>query len=288
LTGAGNTISKSDFEDVEKIMLDVYNANDTEENIYLQYLTRTEVGMKQSSRNGVKIPAKTKMTVEFNIERSILASLLNLKSVSQVRIVFDNETEYSEAPRKFYIDNLRAKLTQDPIDRNVKVREDGEIESANKEDYLAAWQNMNSYNFAPSSLTYNSDPRFIKEGAGSFCITNVLGFIDSTGSDYYGGGWKMITPFNDFRPYTHITFWVYIDCAEGIVMQTLNAAEDTYIYLGIAQPNTWTQFTIPMDQFGTMEELKNVTHFYVTARFPNKIISHIYFDEIRVFNLNEE
>lgn len=287
LTGTGNAVAKTDFEDVEQILLDVYNDNDTAEKVYLQYLTRTEVGMKLSSRNGVTVPAKTKTTVAFEIERDILASLLNLKSVSQVRIVFDNEKEYNQTPRRFYIDNLRAKLTDTPINESVKVREDGEIESADKEDYLAAWQNMNSYNFAPSSLTYNSDPRFIKDGEGSFCMTNVLGFIDATGGDYYGGGWKMITPFNDFNGYTHIEFWVYIDCTEAIQLQTLNAAEDEYIYLGMAKPNEWTQFSVPMELFGTEEELANVTHFYVTARFPNKVISNIYFDEIRVINANE-
>ena len=97
----------------------------------------------------------------------------------------------------------------------------------------------------------------------------------------------MITPFNDFNGYTHISFWVYIDCSEGIIIQTLNAAEDEYIYLGIAQPNVWTQFTIRMEDFGTPEELAKVDHFFVTARFPNTVISNIYFDEIRVLNLDE-
>ena len=281
LTGSDGAVGKTDFEDVKTILLDVYNANDTDANVYFQYLTKTKVGMKLSSRNGVTVPAKTKTTVKFVLERDILANLLNLKSVSQLRIVFDNQTEYGQPTRTFYIDNLRAETTKIPIDANVKVRKEHEIESANKEDYLAAWQNMNSYNFAPSSLTYNSDKNFVHEGEGSFKMTNVIGFIDSTGGATYGGGWKMEMPFNDLSGYKQIEFWVYVNCQDAVSMFTLNAKEDEYVYLGIIQPNQWTQCVVPIEDFGTTEELKEFNYFYVGAGFPNTVTCDIYFDDIR-------
>lgn len=207
----GGTFDKYDFTDVDKIYLDVYNANDTPQNVYLQYLTDDLTGAKLTSANKVTVPAKTAMTVEFVIDRSFISQLLNLDQISQIRILFDTEKEFGDAPRIFYLDNFRIHTTKEPIDTSKPLRKENELESADRADYLSTWKNIGAYNWFPSSLSFNDDPQYIKGGTGSFKLSNVPGYYGPTSLNpvTYTVGWENFPMDTDVTDIEGIRYWVY-------------------------------------------------------------------------------
>ena len=169
-------LEKSDYTDVSEIKLDVRNDNNYAANIYFQYGSLTETGLKLSSAMKQTLEAGFEGTVTFSIDRNLASEFLNLDYVTEIRLVFDSpkeaiptlgSTEDALANyRKFHIDNLRAVLTAKEIEK-TPVRKDAEIESGDKEEYLAAWYLPSGYRWSPSSVSFNDDADYIKGGNGS-------------------------------------------------------------------------------------------------------------------------
>ena len=101
-------------------------------------------------------------TIEFKPDRSFMAKFLNLDAVSALRLTFENQKTYTEPNRIFYVDNMRLKTTEEPIDSNIKVREDDEFESCDRAEYLAVWGNMTKKVYSNSTLSFNDNPEYIK------------------------------------------------------------------------------------------------------------------------------
>lgn len=126
----GTRYEKTDYSDVDKISVDVYNDNDFTANIYFQYLTKSKDTPMLSSENKAELPPKTMTKAVFEIDRDFLSQLLNIDQVLQVRLVFDRADSYMQPYRSFYVDNLRYHTTNDPIDESYQIRRADEIESA--------------------------------------------------------------------------------------------------------------------------------------------------------------
>ena len=216
---------KYDFSDVSKILLDVYNDNETEENVYFQYQTQSKDGInKLTSPIQATIPAKTFKTCEFVIDRNFISQLLNIDLVTQLRISFDNETEYMQPPRRFFVDNLRYVATDEPIDQSQKARREGELESADRAEFLSVWSNFASEAFFPSTLTFNSDARYIKEGTGSFCMKNSpMTRPEPTAAM----GWVLKPHISDISSYDYLSMWFLNTSPEDLWLRWyVKASED--------------------------------------------------------------
>ena len=284
----GGTFEKTDFTDVDKIYLDVYNANATAQNVYVQYLTESVTGAKLTSQYKATVPAYTFQTVEFVIDRSVASRLLDLGQVSQVRICFDGETEYNQAPRIFFIDNFRLHTTTEPIDTSTPLRRAGELESADKADFLSTWKTIGSYNFFPSSLSFNDDPAYIKGGTGSFKLSNVPNHYGAEVLEYTIG-WELTPMVTDLSNIQGISYWVYNAYDQPIqdwVRRTIrepsgdDSKDDMW---GTLQPG-WNQRTITKEQLLAMGfKLDEFNIFTLMFSVPAHDACDLYFDEILYF-----
>ncbi len=274
----GTRYAKTDYSDVEKITVDVYNDNDFTANIYFQYLTKSKDTPLLSSENKVELPANSMTTAEFAIDRNFLSQLLNLDQVLQLRLVFDRPTEYMQPYRSFYVDNLRYHTTSEPIDENYQIRRTDEIESADRPEYLSAWQNINQYQYTPSNLEFNTDPEFVKGGAGSFKMSNITGYFTTP---TYGAGWKTEPYIKDISGYKSLSYWIYNQGEVDVSVLMANGDQTAQVYVGLAKANQWTEIVIPIETFVDNKfDLTNFSSFHVVVGFPSDTPCSIYFDEI--------
>lgn len=287
----GGSFDKYDFTDVDKILLDVYNANDTEQKVYVQYLTDSVTGSKLTSAYAATVPANSFKTVEIEIDRSFVSQLLNLEQISQVRICFDPETEYGQPTRLFYIDNLRLHTTDEPIDTSVALRKDNELESADKADYLSLWKTIGNYTFFPSQLTFNTDPAFIKGGTGSFKLSNVPGYYgpESINPVVYTIGWELSPLQKDISDWNGITYWVYNSYDQPLqdwVRRTIRSAEGDDSqdgFYNMLQPG-WNQRTLTKEDLLELGfVLDDFSIFTLMFSVPSQDACDLYIDEIMFY-----
>lgn len=269
---------KKDFSDVAKISVDVFNDNDFETNIYLQYLTNGKDINLLSNELPVVLAPKKMTTAEFVINRDFMAQLLKIEDLVQVRLAFDNSTKYDEPYRKFYIDNMRYYLTSEPINKNYKIRKEGELESADRPDYLSVWANINQYQYTPSSLEFNNNSAYIKSGAGSFKMSNITGYHTTP---TYGAGWKTVPYISDISTYANLSYWLYNEGNEDVRVLMYNGDDTAFVYVGTAIANGWTKIVVSTETLETNKyNLKNYKSFQIVVEFPSQTPCSIYFDEI--------
>ena len=272
-------VEKYDFTDVDRFALDVYNDNDYDANVYFQYLTAAENQNKPSSEIKAVVKAKTAQTVEFVVDRALCSYFLNLDDVLQLRVAFDPIEEYGQEYRSFYIDNLRCYTTSEKYTA-VNPRGEDEIESADRPEYMAAWGNILPYVYSPSSLTFNSDPAYIKAGDGSFKLTSEL---TSGNGDLYTIGIACINnPIADFSQYAALGYWVYNP--NDIVIRAWLTGN---YYMGELQPHEWTYFEVTQAmlkeaQSGNPEEddVNSLENFGPMFQVPNDKSYSLYIDEM--------
>lgn len=272
-------VEKYDFTDVDRFALDVYNDNDYDANVYFQYLTAAENQNKPSSEIKAVVKAKTAQTVEFVVDRALCSYFLNLDDVLQLRVAFDPIEEYGQEYRSFYIDNLRCYTTSEKYTA-VNPRGEDEIESADRPEYMAAWGNILPYVYSPSSLTFNSDPAYIKAGDGSFKLTSEL--TGGNGDLYTIGIACINNPIADFSQYAALGYWVYNP--NDIVIRAWLTGN---YYMGELQPHEWTYFEVTQAmlkeaQGGNSEadDVNSLENFGPMFQVPNDKSYSLYIDEM--------
>ena len=211
-------VEKTDFEDVDKIYLDVYNDNDSDQTVYFSYLLKKSAASAPSNETAQKIGAKQTATLIFELNRDLMNCFVDLGNVLQIRISFDGATAYNQPYRTFYIDNLRYSTTSEPIEK-IDFRTEDEIDSCDSADYLMAWTNINDYIYAPSVISFNTDSRYIKQGTGSFRVTNVPNYGITGTNETYNVGWKITPDVDDMRDYYSYSFWVYNTYDEPLMLR---------------------------------------------------------------------
>ena len=272
-------VEKYDFTDVDRFALDVYNDNDYDANVYFQYLTAAENQNKPSSEIKAVVKAKTAQTVEFVVDRALCSYFLNLDDVLQLRVAFDPIEEYGQEYRSFYIDNLRCYTTSEKYTA-VNPRGEDEIESADRPEYMAAWGNILPYVYSPSSLTFNSDPAYIKAGDGSFKLTSEL--TGGNGDLYTIGIACINNPIADFSQYAALGYWVYNP--NDIVIRAWLTGN---YYMGELQPHEWTYFEVTQAMFkeaqggnSEADDVNSLENFGPMFQVPNDKSYSLYIDEM--------
>ena len=161
----------------------------------------------------------------------------------------------------------------------IYIREAGEIESGDAEAYLGMWGSPRA-----DSLTYNSDPAYIKAGEGSMRLQAAL-------PDYSVGMPTMLlyTPtITDLTNMTSLSFWVYNNGAEKLEIQTLAGGIPESV-MGTAYPGMWTKVELSKAEFealvgwnGIRYNLADFKEFSLMFKGTAGNPIDVYVDEIRV------
>ena len=239
-------VEKTDYTDVESVLVDVYNDSDTDQKIGFQYLTTADEKRVLSAEIFQTIPAKTTKTLEYKIDRDITAQFLNLDLVTSLRLTFENQKTYHEPNRVFYVDNMRVKTTDAPIDTSVPVRAEGEYESCDRPEYLSVWANILPKVYSDSTLSFNDDSAYIKSGNGSFKLTSNYSGGSATAN--HSVGFKLVkSDYTDLSDYYSLSFWVYNDNE----VDTNFHINNMFVPQNPLKAKEWTQIELTVDWLKT-------------------------------------
>ncbi len=209
-------VTKSDFSGVSALKMEAYNANDSEQKISLCLQTENEPYNMLTTPITVSIAPKTYKTCVFELDREFISHYLDLKRVTQIRLLFENETEYMQPQRVFFIDNLRALKGANKSDASKKYRVENELESADRPEYLKEWVLIGEDDgfYRPCTLNYSF--AFKKSGMGSFYIENAFqtGYWGPFNSDHEEG--ILFTGKLNPSEKNKIAYSVYNDWTENI------------------------------------------------------------------------
>ncbi len=229
-------LPKFDYSDVTAFRIDIYNAMEEEVKFYFSFSVKTggtssvtEVTLQPNCMNEVEIP----------FDRGFLIQLIDIKNVWNFKFAFDNKTSADQERRHLYLDNFRAVLTGDPIPQGVKIRKEHELESADRPEYLNAWTTVNNQ---PAELSFNDDPKYIKEGTGSFKFTTI-----PTGGDSWPSFWLSTNQLTDLSDYYSISLWIYNDNDRDIQFRTFSNVQVRW-----ALKKQWTKFEFTIEELSTL------------------------------------
>lgn len=231
-------LQKTDYSDTTKMTVDVYNAQDETVNMYFQFGVLNEQNTYQySSETKIELQPGAN-SVEIPFDRAFLDQLIDIKNIMRLLFMFDNETVKNQPARVLYMDNFVAHTTTEPIPTDVKIRQENEIESADRAEYISSWSIIN-YIYSPSELAHNTDPQFITQGTGSFKFS-----APATGGGTTSPGIKLSEPaISDISSYYSISFDIYNDNDKDFAFHTL-----TFKTFGVAKAKSWTRFEFTIDQ----------------------------------------
>lgn len=243
-------VNKTDFSDVATLELDVYNDNDETKYIYFQLEisqlnTEGDVVYLQTAEYSYELPAKKQTHVTWEFDRGFLMQLMDIKSVTQILLSFDNPTDGDFDV--YYLDNFYATTTNRETNP-VQIRKEGEIESGERAEYLAAWS-VTLPKHCPTGLAFNSDPNYVKYGKGSIMITAPDGLN------------KVNTPTVSYEAKQSIDLTDY----ESIVFHMFNANEKDYNgYFVTAEGQFRVDFSLKAGEWTRVEislsKLKALAH----------------------------
>ena len=255
---------KTDYTDVEEFRISVYNASDRDVNMYFQFRSASFNKSGYSSEQKFVLTKGQWNEVSIPVDRALINTFIDLDQISEFYIKFDNRESRDQNPAKLYMDSFIAIQTDEPIPTGVKVREDNELESANKAEYLSAWEASNG-----ATLSLNTDPKYILEGEASFCWTGAaMGGTSWPRLDFTG---NILT---DISGYDSIYFWIYnanpddyqLVVAGKITCGTAIAGEWTLIEM----PVSWLKTVPNWDNSGFEFDVKNFNNFNMVVTNNNQ------------------
>ncbi len=265
-------LNKQDYTDTTGMSVDVYNAQSTALNMYFQFAILNDQNTLQYSSEQKIVLQPGANAVEIAFDRGFLNQLIDIKNITRLLFAFDNATEKNQPDRVLYMDNFVAHTTAEAIPTDVKIREQDELESADRAEYLSAWGIIN-YIYSPSELTHNTDPQYVSQGTGSFKFT-----APATGGGSTTPGFIMrSTPISDISSYYSISFDIYNDNDEDYQFITF-----AFKPIGVAKANAWTRFEFTIEQLKDFkdEDMMNLPGF-------NEETDHYKYDiyDFKNFNL---
>ena len=255
---------KTDYTDVECFRVNVYNASDRDVNMYFQFKSASLKKSGYSSEQKFVLKKGQWNDIEIPLDRALINTFIDLDQISEFYFKFDNRESREQTPAALYMDSFVAVKTDEPIPTDVKVREDNELESANKAEYLSAWEVSNG-----ATLSLNTDEKYILEGDASFCWTGAaMGGTSWPRLDFTG---NILTDISD---YYSIYFWIYnanpddyqLVVAGKIVCGTAIAGEWTLIEM----PVSWLKTVPNWDDSGYEFDVENFNNFNMVVTNNNQ------------------
>lgn len=285
----GRYLDKTDFSDAVTFELDAYNDADSVKKIWLQLEVQSvddagAVTLSNSAEYPYELAPKTQTHVVWDFDRSFVSQFIDLKSTSLIKLIFEHPENGRDV---YYIDNFFVTTTSEPAPY-VKAREEGEIESAEKEEYLSSWY-VTMPLHCPCNLYYNTDHAFVKKGNGSIRVSTPSVSMVNTPTVSYTRNAE-----TDFSTYDGMSFYVYnanskdynliFACGEKNRITknfALKAGEWTRCEVTFAELKAFT------DESGELADKfdeKNFNFFMLTFYFNEQNTPlNFYLDEFRAF-----
>ena len=260
-------VTKYDYSDTSAFLLDVYNGGEEERRIWLQLQTESQPYNRFTTPVSAVIPAKTAMTCEFPLDRGFVSRYCNLKRVTQIRLLFENEEQYMQPRRVLYIDNFRAVTTESAPAASTVMRKEGELEAADWAEYLGEWELTGEDGdfYRPCTLTYS--PFFKAAGAGCFRIANAFqtGYWHEGNPDHSEG----ISYLGEISGSRSVRMSLYNDYAEPI---TGSAVLNGRTYAFTLPPREWVEQEV--------SDSEPIASFALEFQLTGKAPANVYIDEI--------
>ena len=263
---------KTDYSDVEAFEFSFYNASDRDTTVKFQFMSSAIYKGGLSSEQSFTLKKGEWTDISMPIDRNLLTAFMDLSAISEFYFKFENREEGQE-PLVLYLDRFVAKTTDEPINTDTDIRKENEIESADRAEYLGAWEVTANRG---ASLTFNTDPEYIREGTGSFHFT-----AEPTG----GVNWPEIVlksnMLTDISDYDSIYFWMYNDnpdpydivTAGGTTIKTVQPGEWTLMDMKVIWIANVMNFTHDAKEY----DIANFNNFTISLTNNNKKLS-FYFD----------
>ena len=164
-----NPINKSNFNDVDRIITDVYNSSDEEVSIFLNIDSRSTYGfeMDATAREYILKPNSWNKVV-YDLNREYLLDTFSLDEVMHIAMRFER---IKSDPYTLYIDNMQIHIN-DELKAKTYVRESDEImffENDRDIDYF----NCTSYYFLTKIypiIDINIEPKYVSQGKKSLRV----------------------------------------------------------------------------------------------------------------------
>ena len=263
---------KTDYTDVEAFEFSIYNASDRDTTVKFQFLSSAIYKGGLSSEEVITLKKGEWTDAKVEIDRGLLSAFMDLSAISEFYFKFENRTEEQE-PLVLYLDRFVAKTTKDPIPQATNIRKENEIESADRAEYLGAWSVTPNRG---ATLSWNTDPEFIREGSGSFHFS-----AQPTG----GENWPEIVlksnMITDISDYASLYFWMYNDNDEAYQIVTAGGWP-----LATLEPHAWTLVDMTVNWIAGVPnfthddvayDIENFNNFTISLTNPNRALS-FYFD----------
>lgn len=158
--------TKSDFTDVQALTLDVWNADEVPHTMKIYFMTRESGATRAQYVEKEYVLQSGYNSVTYMIDRAVANQICYLDKVEYIGFRF--ESGHGD-PYVLYMDNLRAYLTDEPIEEMKKeYREDELLFFDDKVDrYFASATTVRAIPTEAATLSINRNPAYIKSGSGS-------------------------------------------------------------------------------------------------------------------------
>lgn len=160
-------VNKSDFTDVDRIMIDVYNPENREISVWLSLDTRSTYGFEMNTTGKeFKLQPNQWNKVVYNLNRESLSKAFSLKEVMHIAMRFDTIGEYQ--PYTLYVDNIQIR-TGEPMKEYTVTRAENELLFF-ENDSDVEFFNCTTYYFIKylyPLLDVNLDPNYCSQGVKS-------------------------------------------------------------------------------------------------------------------------
>ncbi|MGN1053495.1 MAG: hypothetical protein ACI4SH_08930 [Candidatus Scatosoma sp.] len=161
-------VEKSDFTDVDRIMLDVYNPEDRDISIWMSLDVRSSYGFEMNTTSKEFVLRKnTWNKVVYRTNRESLTRAFSLEEVMHIALRFDT----AEEPYALYCDNMQIR-TGEPQKEYQSQRQDGELLFF-EDDRDIDFFNCTTYYYIQylyPILDINLDPNYCSEGKKSMRV----------------------------------------------------------------------------------------------------------------------
>ena len=219
-----------DFTKVQALTLDVFNPTEKPFKMFMSFTTSVAGDRKEFKKYSEKEfevkPGKN--LISFTIDRTVAASVCDMKNVEYVSLKF---VEIGEK-FSFYVDNLRAYETDEEVTPMVKEYKENEIllfDDAADRFFVDTVSWMCSAATLPT-MSICRDPDYIKEGSGSLMIlySESAGWGAGETPCFFISGEPMTRI--DFSKYSKITLYVFSNCGTSINIRFWDVNGTMFMY----------------------------------------------------------
>lgn len=289
-------LSKTDFTDVDRFSVDVYNAEEQASNMTFAYSYKPNSYLPYGGSVHIALqPGWNYVSIPF--PREAAAQAFDIKNIDTFFFIFDIPPKGET--RELYFDNFRAHKAENAMGSYTKTRKAGEVFCFDAESDIKAMFFRNVMGLDYPALSYNVDRRFIKGGEGSLRMdiypmgmNGMMGRYDSPEFGFFGP--DVLAGARDFSKYEALTFSYFNDSDQDLtIVCYVRDGKAGYAKPAVLKKRNWTDVVIPISELAQAAAVIDDETVYLNTADIRQItfayngFSHqgpmtVYMDEIRL------